>query len=88
MIIFIFDRIYKTSMENFSAIGKSILLIGIIIAIIGALIMLSPKIPFIGKLPGDLYYKKKNITIYFPLATSILLSLLISLILYLIRKFF
>lgn len=75
-------------MENFGNIGKSIIIIGFVIVAIGALILLAGKVPFIGKLPGDIYIKKKNFSFYFPLATSILLSILISLALYIIRKFF
>lgn len=44
------------------------------------------KIPFFGKLPGDIIIQKKNFTFYFPLVTSLLLSLLVSLILYLFKK--
>jgi hypothetical protein len=44
------------------------------------------KIPFFGKLPGDIIIRKKNFTFYFPIVTSILLSLLISLIIYFFRK--
>lgn len=57
------------------------------ILIIGILFYFFDKIPLLGKLPGDILIKKKNFTIYFPLATSILLSLFLSLILYLIYKF-
>jgi len=57
------------------------------ILIIGILFYFFDKIPLLGKLPGDIMIKKKNFTIYFPLATSILLSLFLSLILYLIYKF-
>jgi hypothetical protein len=59
---------------------------GIILLVIGILLLFSDKIPFLGKLPGDLYIKKKNFTFYFPLATSILLSILLSLIFYFFRN--
>jgi hypothetical protein len=45
------------------------------------------KLPFAGRLPGDIVIKRENFTFYFPLATSIIVSILISLILYLINKF-
>ncbi|MDO1447857.1 DUF2905 domain-containing protein [Rhodocytophaga aerolata] len=60
---------------------------GIVLLIAGLFFVFSPKIPFLGKLPGDIMVKKENFTFYFPLASSILLSVLISLIVYLIRKF-
>lgn len=68
-------------------IGKLLMIAGGTILIIGILFYFFDKIPLLGKLPGDIMIKKKNFTIYFPLATSILLSLFLSLILYLIYKF-
>jgi hypothetical protein len=62
--------------------GKLLIITGAIIVIIGVVLLFADKIPFIGRLPGDIYIKKKNFTIYIPLATSILLSILLSLIFY------
>ena len=73
-------------MDGFQYIGKFLVIIGIIIIIIGTILMLSGKIPFIGKLPGDIIIEKKNFTIYIPIATSILLSLLLTLILWIIGR--
>ena len=47
----------------------------------GLLLALSPKIPFMGKLPGDFIFKRDNYSIYFPLATSIIISVILSLVL-------
>ena len=69
-----------------SQLGKSLIIIGIIIFVVGIILSFAGKIPFLGKLPGDIYIKKGNYTLYFPLATSILLSLIVSLILWLLRK--
>lgn len=63
-----------------------LIIAGIVITAIGLLLILAGRIPFIGRLPGDFLFKGKNFTFYFPLATSILLSILISLILYFLRK--
>jgi hypothetical protein len=71
---------------EFQQFGKLMIYAGIFLLVIGVLIFFGDKIPFLGKLPGDIYIKKKNLTFYFPIATSILLSLLISLIIYLFRK--
>ena len=68
-------------------IGKMLIVAGIVLLIAGLFFVFSPRIPFLGKLPGDIMVKKENFTFYFPLASSILLSVLISLIVYLIRKF-
>ncbi|MEW6040412.1 MAG: DUF2905 domain-containing protein [Elusimicrobiota bacterium] len=70
----------------FAQIGKFLIITGVVIVIIGIILILVPKIPFIGRLPGDIYVKKENYTIYFPLATCLLLSLILSLIFYLMGK--
>ena len=67
-------------------LGKSLIIIGLIIALAGVVISLADKIPWIGRLPGDIFIKRENFTFYFPLATSILLSLLLSFILWLFRR--
>ena len=66
--------------------GKILIIVGIFIIIVGAFFLFGDKIPFLGKLPGDIIIRKKNFTFYFPIVTSILLSVIISLILYLFKK--
>ncbi|HLB05102.1 MAG TPA: DUF2905 domain-containing protein [Thermodesulfobacteriota bacterium] len=67
-------------------IGKSLIITGLLLIVIGVAIAFGPRIPFIGKLPGDIYIKKDSFTFYFPLASSILISVTITLIMYLFRK--
>ena len=67
-------------------IGKSLIITGLLLIVIGVAIAFGPRIPFIGKLPGDIYIKKDSFTFYFPLVTSILISVIITLIMYLFRK--
>ncbi|RJQ15011.1 MAG: DUF2905 domain-containing protein [Nitrospiraceae bacterium] len=69
-----------------SDIGKFLLVTGLIIAAIGAFLLLFRNIPFGGKLPGDIVIQRKNFTFYFPLATSILLSIILSLIFYFLGR--
>ncbi len=64
-------------------IGKSLIIFGIILIGIGLFLTFFSKMPFIGKLPGDIYIQKKNFHFYFPFATSILISVLLSIILWL-----
>ncbi len=68
-------------------LGKILILGGVVAILVGLVLVFTPRIPFLGKLPGDILVKRDNFTFYFPLATSILLSLLVSLILYLIKRF-
>lgn len=63
-------------------LGKSLVIIGIIIIIIGLFAAYGPKIPYLGKLPGDIHIKRDNFVFYFPLTTSIIISVIFSLILY------
>jgi hypothetical protein len=64
-------------------IGRFLVITGIVIAAVGGFLLLSARVPWIGKLPGDIMIQRKNFTFYFPLATSILLSLVITFILWL-----
>lgn len=68
-------------------IGKLLVLLGGVLVVVGLALMFAPKIPFLGKLPGDIHIKKDNFEFYFPLATSILLSLVLSGMLWLISHF-
>ncbi|GMR05095.1 MAG: DUF2905 domain-containing protein [Thermodesulfobacteriota bacterium] len=67
-------------------LGRTLIFIGVIILVIGILLLVSPKIPFLGKLPGDIYYKKDNFTLYFPFTTSIIISIIISFLLYIFTR--
>jgi hypothetical protein len=64
-------------------LGKFLVITGVVIAAIGtALLLFKDGIPFLGKLPGDIVIERKNFTFYFPLATSIILSIILSIIFY------
>ena len=67
-------------MDSLQYIGRFLLIAGIVIIALGIILMLSGKISWIGRLPGDIIIQRKNFTFYFPLATSILISLLLTLI--------
>lgn len=73
-------------MNEFSNIGKVLLIAGLSLAGIGLLLWLGGKLPGIGRLPGDILIKKGNFTFYFPIVTCILLSVILSLILALFRR--
>ncbi len=67
--------------------GKWLVLMGLALAGIGALVWASGKIPFLGRLPGDLRYEGQNVKFYFPLATCLLLSAVVSFLLWVFSKF-
>ncbi len=68
--------------------GKILILFGTLLVILGAIFTFSGKIPYLGKLPGDIYIKKGSFSFYFPLTTCILISIILSLIFWFIFRFF
>jgi hypothetical protein len=70
-----------------SSIGKILILLGAVLIGLGVLFLLSDNIPWLGRLPGDIQLKGKKWTIYFPLATCIILSILLTLVLWLFSRF-
>ncbi|MBN1531372.1 MAG: DUF2905 domain-containing protein [Spirochaetes bacterium] len=73
-----------------SSIGKSLIIAGIIIAAIGLAVLYRDSIPFLkylGKLPGDIRVQRERFSFSFPITTSIILSILLSLIIYCIQRF-
>ena len=69
-------------------LGKVILGIGAVLVIAGAALMIAGRLGLpLGRLPGDIVYKGKHVSVYFPIGTSILLSVVLSVILYLIGHF-
>ena len=68
------------------SIGRLLIIAGFILILIGIFFYLLDKIPFLGKLPGDIYIKKDNFHFYFPLTTCIILSIILSLIIFFFRS--
>lgn len=69
-----------------NGLGRPLIIMGLIIVAVGIIISFAGKIPWLGRLPGDIHVKRENFTFYFPLATSILLSVIISFLLWLFRR--
>jgi hypothetical protein len=57
-----------------------------VLVIAGLIVTFGPRLPWLGRLPGDVYIKKENFSFYFPIGSSILLSLVLSFILWLFRR--
>ena len=68
-------------MEPFGGFGKTLILLGAILMVLGVVFVLAPKIPFLGKLPGDIHLKGKNWSFSFPVVTSIVISIVLTLLL-------
>lgn len=68
-------------MEELAGIGKLLLLLGGGIALLGLLLLVLGKVPFLGRLPGDILVQRGNASFYFPLATMLLLSIVLTIVL-------
>ena len=67
-------------------LGKGLVLLGLLLVAAGALLWTLGRIPYLGRLPGDVYIRRGNASFYFPLATCIILSLIVSAIVTLMRR--
>ncbi len=67
-------------------LGKMLVIMGLLITLAGAIIWLGSHLGNLGRLPGDIYFKKGNFTFYFPLVTSIIISLVLTIIINLISR--
>ena len=67
-------------------LGKILIFIGLLLAILGFVFIFGNKIPFIGRLPGDIAVERRNYSFYFPVTTCIIISIVISFILWLFNK--
>jgi hypothetical protein len=69
-------------------LGRLLIGVGLVLVIAGGLLLLLGRTGFpLGKLPGDISYRGRNVSVYFPLGTSILLSVVLSLVFYLLSRF-
>jgi hypothetical protein len=73
-------------MFGLGALGKLLILLGVFIGLVGLLLVIGDKIPWIGKLPGDIIIKKEKFSFYFPITTCITISIILTLLFTLFRK--
>jgi hypothetical protein len=66
--------------------GKTLIYLGLALVVLGLIVSFAGKIPWLGHLPGDIYIQRGRFTFYFPLTTCILISVIITLVLYLFRR--
>jgi len=69
-----------------SELGRAMIVLGVVIAVLGLALVFFDRVPWIGRLPGDIHVQRGNWTFYFPLGTSILLSVILTLVLWLIGR--
>lgn len=73
-------------MSGVNDIGRLLVVFGVLIALAGVALLLLGRVPWLGRLPGDIHIERGNWTFYFPLATSLLLSVVLTLILWIIGR--
>jgi hypothetical protein len=67
-------------------LGRLLILLGVILMACGAVVLLVPRVPWIGRLPGDLLIKRDHVTVYVPLASCLVASVLLSVLLWVVRR--
>jgi hypothetical protein len=67
-------------------IGKALMLVGALLFALGAVLALAGKLPWFGRLPGDIVVERGPVTFYFPLATCVIISVVLSLLVWLLRR--
>jgi DUF2905 family protein len=67
-------------------LGRMLIVLGVVVAVVGVVLVLFGRVPWIGRLPGDIHVQRGNWTFYVPLGTSILVSILLTLVLWLIGR--
>ena len=72
----------------FDSLGKMLLVVGVVIAVVGLGIMLAGRVPFLGSLPGDLSFERGGVKVYIPIVTSIVLSIILTVVLNLVFGLF
>ena len=74
------------AMSDLQGLGKLLVLSGCMLVLIGVLVLFVGRLPWLGRLPGDILIERKNFSFYFPLATSLLISLVLSAIVWLLSR--
>ena len=72
---------------EFQPLGRALICIGVILTGFGLVLLLTPKIPWLGRLPGDFLIQREPFSFYFPLASCLVASLILSLLLWLVGRF-
>ena len=69
-----------------AGMGKLFIALGVVLILVGLAFMFGDKIPYIGRLPGDIFIKKEKFSVYFPITTSILISIILTILFSIFRK--
>ena len=67
-------------MDGLEPIGRALVIIGVFITVLGAVMLLTPRVPWLGHLPGDIVIHRDDLTIYIPITTMLLVSVVLSVV--------
>jgi Protein of unknown function (DUF2905) len=89
LLLYFLIRLYQTSpMPPFRDLGRMLIFLGLIIAAVGLFLSYADRLPFrLGRLPGDILHRGDRTTFYFPITTSILISVVLTFVLWLFSQF-
>jgi DUF2905 family protein len=73
-------------MDGLEPIGRALVIIGVFITVLGAVMLLTPRVPWLGHLPGDIVIHRDDLTIYIPITTMLLVSVVLSVVLSVIGR--
>ena len=73
-------------LPGMDSLGKMLIVFGVVLALLGGLLLFAGKLSFLGRLPGDIVIRRENWSVYFPITTSIVLSVLLTLLLSLFSR--
>jgi hypothetical protein len=72
--------------DDLQPIGRLLVVAGLIVAVVGALLILSPKLPWLGNLPGDIRVENENVKVFIPLGTMLLISVVLTVLFNLLNR--
>jgi len=73
-------------MSPMNAIGRILILLGVVLVVMGVVLLFGPKIPVLGKLPGDISIERKGYALYVPITTCVLISIVLTLLMWLLGR--
>jgi hypothetical protein len=73
-------------MDGLEPVGRLLVILGVFITVLGAIVLLTPRVPWLGRLPGDIVIHRDDLTIYIPITTMLLVSVALSVLLRVIGR--
>jgi hypothetical protein len=72
--------------NDLEPVGRSLLLVGLLLAAVGLLLVIAPRVPFLGRLPGDIRFERDGLVVVIPLATMLLVSVVLTIVLSIVGR--